>query len=373
MITGNDGNDTLEGRASAGTLSGDTLIGGGGDDLYIVDSITDFIDDSSDEFGDSVRSTVSFDLSNTLVGGGNAIEHLIYTGSNSATLTGNINANSIIGGSKIDLMTGGKGNDTYFVTSGDTVIEDTLEGGLDWVISNQDYILGENIEYLILDGAGSISGTGNAGANTIIGNAGANSINGGAGIDSLIGGAGNDTYFVDDIGDKIYETAGGDIDTVVSRFNGYALGDNLEHLILDTGVAGVINGSGNDLNNSLTGNAFSNNLSGDAGNDTLSGSSNFGIGEIDTLRGGTGADFFVIGNTARKFYSAGGDTDYAIIQDFNTQSIGGDKVLINGISGDYSIDPLGLDGYYNISVSGDLVAKVKTTGGAFDNTMFQVA
>jgi Ca2+-binding RTX toxin-like protein len=359
LITGNDGNDTVEGRASSGTLSGDTLSGGDGDDLYIVDSATDFISDSSGT--DTVRTSVSFNLSNTLVGGGTAIEHLTFTLSTGSTLTGNAGANSIRGGSGngADLMIGGLGNDTYFVGENDVVQEESLNGGVDSVYASADFVLGDFIENLVLEGSASIHGTGNGISNTIIGNSGANSIDGAGGIDSLVGGSGNDTYFIDDIGDVIVETPAVDIDTVIAKFNGYALGDNLEHLVLDSGVAGVISGSGNDGANSLTGNFFSNNIFGGEGNDTLTGSRTRGSGEIDTLRGGAGADVFVLGDVNNIYYTAAAGDDYALIQDFNTAE---DRLQIKGASASYSVGAIDADGYQSITVfaTSELIAKVKT-------------
>jgi len=358
-ITGNDGNDTLEGRASSGTLSGDTLSGSDGDDLYIVDSATDFISDSSGT--DTVRTSVSFNLSNTLVGGGTAIEHLTFTLSTGSTLTGNAGANSIRGGSGkgADLMIGGLGNDTYFVGENDVVQEESLNGGVDSVYASADFVLGDFIENLVLEGSASIHGTGNGISNTIIGNSGANSIDGAGGIDSLVGGSGNDTYFIDDIGDVIVETPAVDIDTVIAKFNGYALGDNLEHLVLASGVAGVISGSGNDGANSLTGNSFSNNIFGGEGNDTLTGSRTRGSGEIDTLRGGAGADVFVLGDVNNIYYTAAAGDDYALIQDFNTAE---DRLQIRGASTSYSVGAIDGDGYQSITfvATSELIAKVKT-------------
>jgi Ca2+-binding RTX toxin-like protein len=68
---------------------------------------------------------------------------------------------------------------------------------------------------------------------------------------TLIGQAGDDLYVVDSVSDIVVEDAGGGTDTVRSSAS-YALTPNVENLVL-TGSA-YIDGTGNELNNSLTGN-----------------------------------------------------------------------------------------------------------------------
>ena len=99
-----------------------------------------------------------------------------------------------------------------------------------------------------------------------------------AGADTMAGGAGNDTYFVDNAGDVVNETAGQGTDTVSASVN-YSLtaGSEIEFL-RGTGTSGL----------SLNGNELANTVAGTSGNDTLDG----GLGN-DTLNGGTGGnDFF---------------------------------------------------------------------------------
>nr|WP_249484911.1 calcium-binding protein [Pseudomonas sp. HS6] len=109
---------------------------------------------------------------------------------------------------------------------------------------------------------------------------GANILDGGLGADTLIGGLGNDTYIVDNLGDTVTETStlAGEIDTVRSSVD-WRLGANLENLVL-TGNA--VNGTGNELNNTLTGNAAANTLDG-------------GLG-ADTMIGGDGVDTYYVDN-----------------------------------------------------------------------------
>ncbi|MBR8829518.1 MAG: hypothetical protein DSM107014_16750 [Gomphosphaeria aponina SAG 52.96 = DSM 107014] len=109
-----------------------------------------------------------------------------------------------------------------------------------------------------------------AGNDLINGGPGKDTINGGTGIDTMLGGAGNDIYTVDQPQDVIIESANEaeDGDTVNATAT-YTLPNNVENLN-QTGT-GAINGTGNDLDNSLTGNTGNNILDGKAGNDIMVG------------------------------------------------------------------------------------------------------
>lgn len=92
---------------------------------------------------------------------------------------------------------------------------------------------------------------------------------------------------IDNTRDRIVEssTISSEIDTVQSSIS-WKLGVNLEQLVL-TGTR-AINGTGNDLDNTLTGNAAANILNGQAGNDILSGGGGTDRFILDSL---TGSDF----------------------------------------------------------------------------------
>jgi Ca2+-binding RTX toxin-like protein len=159
----------------------------------------------------------------------------------------------LTGNSGANVLTGGAGNDTYVVGTGDTVTEQA-SAGTDTVQSAITWTLGTNLENLTLTGTTAINGTGNTLDNILTGNSGAN---------VLTGGAGNDTYVVG-TGDSVVENAGGGTDTVQSAIT-WTLGTNLENLML-IGTA-AINGTGNASNNTLAGNSGNNLLTGLGGND----------------------------------------------------------------------------------------------------------
>ncbi|MFK0271955.1 calcium-binding protein, partial [Pseudomonas asiatica] len=220
------------------------------------------------------------------------------------SLFGNGGNDLLDGGSGADRMEGGLGNDTYVVDNlGDVVVE-AANSGDDTVQATMDYILGNNVERLILLGAANLNGTGNTLANTLVGNSGNNVLDGGDGADVLQGGAGNDTmlggagndslsggdgndlldggagndsmaggtgddlYLVAQAGDSVSEAAGEGNDTVRAAI-AYTLGANLENLEL-TGTTNLA-GTGNALDNRLIGNSGGNTLNGGAGNDWLAG------------------------------------------------------------------------------------------------------
>ncbi|EJN20488.1 M10 family metallopeptidase, partial [Pseudomonas sp. GM80] len=198
------------------------------------------------------------------------------------TLIGNDLDNTLNGMAGADAMTGGNGNDTYYVDNvGDTIVELATAGsGIDTVISSISYTLGNNLENLTLAGWGNLNATGNGLNNVLTGNAGNNIIDGGVGADTMIGGAGNDTYYVDNIMDTVIETstAPNEIDNVISSV-GFALGANVENLTL-TGTDNI-NAVGNNLNNILIGNSGNNSLSGGAGLDTMIGGAGNDVYNID--------------------------------------------------------------------------------------------
>ncbi len=272
-LTGNSANNQLNGGAGA-----DTMTGGPGNDTYVVANIGDVAIELANEGIDLVQSAITYTL-------GADVEHLTLTGSTAIDGTGNILDNIIKGNSTANILSGGAGNDTYVVGTGDTVVELANEG-IDMVQTAVTWTLGADVENLTLTGTGAISGVGNPLDNILTGNRGANALDGGGGADSLIGGLGNDTYVVDNAGDVVIENVNEGTDTVRSAMT-YALGTDVENLMLIGSTA--VSGTGNSLNNMLTGNGVANTLTGLDGNDTLDGG-----GGTDILTGGLGNDTYVV-------------------------------------------------------------------------------
>ena len=138
----------------------------------------------------------------------------------------------------------------------------------------------------------------------IEGSAQAEKIFGRGGNDSIIGGGGNDDLFGNGGNDDLFGNGGND------ELKG---------------------GAGDDR---IRGEAGNDKLWGHRGDDVLKGTNarSKGAGERDGLRGGPGADEFVIGNGHSPYYVAEGNKDYALIADFKAVE---DTVILHGSASQY--------------------------------------
>ena len=261
-LTGNDGADTLDGGKGS-----DSLIGGAGDDFYIIDAAGDQIFESGSSHDED---TVFTDLANYSLASN--LENLVYSGSYSAKLSGNLLPNQITGGKSndslvsgggndtldgklgADTLVGGSGDDVYYVDSYDDLVIEIGGGGNDTVYLAPDIDIASyaNIETVISitppPGGpinDSLVGTsrddtlrGLEGNDTLRGQAGNDSLDGGVGADSIDGGLGND------------------------RLDGGAGNDNLDGGL---GTNTLVGGGGDDM---LSSSFSSDSLVGGAGNDT---------------------------------------------------------------------------------------------------------
>ncbi|RYD24414.1 MAG: hypothetical protein EOP89_11430, partial [Lysobacteraceae bacterium] len=89
------------------------------------------------------------------------------------------------GGLGTDILNGGMGNDRYVIDNAGDQISEFGGNGIDTVLSSVSYVLGTDLENLVLTGTAAINATGNDANNYIIGNAGRNVLAGGAGDDII--------------------------------------------------------------------------------------------------------------------------------------------------------------------------------------------
>jgi Ca2+-binding RTX toxin-like protein len=295
--------------------------GGTGNDTYTVDMPGDVVIELVNEGIDTVHSSITYTLGANLEhltltgtaainGTGNALNNVLLGNSASNTLIGGAGHDQLNGGLGSDVMIGGGGDDTYVVDRAGDVVTELAAQGSDTVESSITYILGPNLEHLILTGSAHINGTGNSAHNVLLGNSGNNILDAGSGDDTLDGGMGSDALFGGSGHDRLF---GG-------------LGDDSLHA-----------GSGNDLLNGgegidrLDGGSGDDQLLGGAGNDQLIGGSG-----ADQLIGGLGNDMLV-GNSGNDTYQFARGDGQDTIQDVDAFAGNQDRALF-----ETTINPLDL-------------------------------
>jgi Ca2+-binding RTX toxin-like protein len=308
VLTGGAGFDTLIGLAGNDTLIGGTgtgneMIGGLGDDTYVVDASDSVIELSG-------QGTDSIQTSRTTYVLKDHFENLQYTGSSAFSGTGNAADNRLEGGSGSDVLIGRGGNDLLDGNSGvDTADYAAAAGGVtaslaDGAASNDGDGGSDTLSEIenLIGSAFDDSLTGDAVANVLNGGSGDDVLAGRGGNDTLRGGAGTDTadYSGAAAGVTIklaINTATSDGDGGTDTFN------SIENL---TGSAFTDTMSGNALANTINGGLGSDVLIGLGGNDTLIG----GAGAANELIGGLGDDTYVVtaNDSVVEFTGQGTDT-----------------------------------------------------------------
>jgi serralysin len=207
-------------------------------------------------------------------------------------------------------------------------------------------------------GSGNDVITGNVANNALFGNAGNDTIGGGSGDDYMDGGAGVDTvnytawngggtynlatgqavfpgFYTEDILNFENISTGSGSDTVIGTIaanristsggnDSISAGDGNDTLYAGDGDDYLIGGNGNDY------------LVGSTGSDRLNGYGTVtnDLSQFDTLVGGTGADYFVLGGSWGVSYVESGD-GYALIQDWDAIA---DWIQTSGSANQYSLE-----------------------------------
>ncbi|MGE5548429.1 MAG: beta strand repeat-containing protein [Solirubrobacterales bacterium] len=396
VLTGTDQGERIQGGAGA-----QTMIGGKGDDTYLVDNAGDIVKELAGEGTDTVETaidnyTLADNVENLVMvaaaalalpvsATGNKLDNMIVGNVGNNVLNGKEGADILIGGAGSDVLDGGAGDDrmvggedddAYIVDSvRDRVIENTDEGvdeirtGLT-TLRLSDYA---NVENLRFTGTTASVLVGNDLDNAIWGNKGADTIDGGLGADTMTGSAGDDVYVVDDLGDVVVDVKAGGKDTIRTTLSQFTLEDydaadassnELENLAF--AGSGAFHGIGNSLANILTGGDADDTLEGGDGVDTLNGgggndSLDGGAG-ADNLVGGAGDDVYVFDNAGDKASEVGGRTGGVdtILLDFTTATF--DMSKLKDIE---NLTYLGGGGFSAKGNDGDNVI----TGGSGLNTL----
>lgn len=230
---------------------------------------------------------------------------------------------------------GGRGDDTYFLTRGDTVVEQANEG-TDTVNTNAaEYVLPANVENLTFTGSGAFRGHGNGLNNKLTGGAGDDRLSGGAGNNQFDGGAGSDWVLYDGAGisSVIVNLASGQGTNGLGGADTYVRIEN----VLGSTASDIIRGDGNP--NILLGKGGFDQLDGGGGNDTIVGSGSLlgGTGN-DTLTAGSGNDV-LDGGTGIDTMSGGLGNDTFFVDsllDAMTDDGGTDTIILN-LGGTYTM------------------------------------
>ncbi|KQW82612.1 beta strand repeat-containing protein [Brevundimonas sp. Root1279] len=296
-VNGEDGElDLLLGSAGADDMDGgvgdDQVRGSAGDDLLDGGEGTDVLVYADSTAGVSVNLAAgratndgqggADSLSNFENVTGSAFDDVLVASGSANRLVGGAGADTLVGLGGADVLIGGAGaanqliggdgDDQYFVTANDSVIE--LAGqGRDRVLTDRlTFTLTANVEELVYTGLGAFTGRGNALDNFIAGAGGADSLSGGAGRDILIGGAGVDR--------ADYSTAAAGVIASLLAASASADGDGSTDQLF-----GLEDLRGSAFADRLGGDAGANRLEGQAGADVLA-----GRGGADILSGGGGID-----------------------------------------------------------------------------------
>ena len=361
-ITGTAFDDTL-----IGGLAADSIVGGSGDDLLLVQDTDLKIDGGAHGSlalggGDTARfvSAVSaIHLLDTDMVGierielafGAAASYDFAVQSEALLIEGSVHADTIGGGTGSDSITGGNGADSLRGGNGADILDggdgvDYFDGGDgdDWLVAqDSDALLdgGTGTDTLSLAAAVSASNLADADLvgvervrisnssnnasydfsaqtegldigggsrnDSIVGTQGADTLSGGGGNDTLTGGNGLDRFNIDAGTDTITDLKAGESLVIGSGATALATGllDFTRIAVSGAGTLGITGTASGDL---VKGSSGQDNVTGGEGNDTL-----YGIAGNDTLDGGNGIDLL----------SGGAGNDLLLAQDSDALIDGG--------------------------------------------------
>lgn len=242
-------------------------------------------------------------------------------------------------------ITGGTGNDTFYVHNSADVIKVNAGVQNETVIADVSYSLPAYVQNLTVTGSGL----------TAIGNNLNNILTSLGGPNTLVGGAGVDTFYVNNVGDKVVAPPNQGQDKIIATVS-YALPNNVQNL---TVKGSGLTATGNALNDSLT-----------------------SLGGANTLVGGTGADTFYVNNVGDKVVAQANAVANAIVSTVSftasanvtslqllgtgltaTAAAGGHTLLISADGGNTLVGGAGGHDVFDIFHANDVVVVAAGTVG----------
>lgn len=342
VLTGNTAANVL--TSVANTLVGtyDTLVGGAGNDTYVVDDVNVVITETANNGTDTVSTSV---LSAFTLSAAN-VENLIYTGIGNFAGTGSATANIITGGTGNDTLDGAAGNDTLIGGAGnDTLIGntgvDSMTGGLgtdtfvfvagsSGTATNRDRIVDFTVGTDKIDlssfGALQFIGSGNF---TTVGQVRAVTVGNVTTVEVNTAGNNGSELSVDLTGALALTAADFSSNVTVAPPTPPTPPVNPNGPpVVPNGPAAALNLTGTNAANTMTGDTGNDTLSGGRGNDTIDGGAGNdvlnggrdtdvitgGLGN-DVLTGGTGADAFIFNSVLNGTTNVDNITDFTAVDD----------------------------------------------------------
>jgi hypothetical protein len=210
IIRGNSGNNILDGKGITTYMgSDDQLIGGAGNDTYIVSGVSGFfnttnITENLNEGTDTVQYSPTDSFGDYTLGAN--LENLTLTGTTDISGYGNTLNNVITGNSGNNFLDGGVGVDTVNYSNATAVVTVNLStnsatgGGGSDNLSNFENVIGSNFN------------------DTLIGSSGNNTLTGAGGKDALTGGLGSDRFNYKTLTNSLLGSTNNSFD-VITDFN----------------------------------------------------------------------------------------------------------------------------------------------------------
>ena len=312
LIVANDGNDTL---TALSTVQATTLVGGIGNDVFVVNNTADVVQVGSTTSLDTIQSSANFTAAAN-------VNTLVLTGTANLQATANGAGDTLVSNSGVDTLVGGTGNDVFVVNNAADVLVnlsagDTVESSVAFTSLTTPGVT------LVLLGAANLAVAASGDSDVLVAGDGDDTLTANGTNETLYSGAGNDLFIVNDPSDVVAETVDGGMHSIQSSVS-YALPDYIDTLTL-TGPNNAVARGNDDYDNVLTAGS---------GNDTL-----IGTAYNNTLTGGAGVDRIDAGPGTNVIHAGSGGTAFGYTYVYGAND-GGGTAVSDVIYGDTGVNVL---------------------------------